>query len=139
MSVASTVHATIEAFNTHDVEHAYTSYAEQVVIHDPFAPVPQHGLASIRKADADSFRAFPDVQLELEHLVADSHSAAFQARMRGTHLGPLGAGAGAIPPTAQHFEIDVAVFVRVEDDRIVEEHRYYDTASLMAQLGLMEG
>ena len=55
-----------------------------------------------------------------------------------THVGRLVGPAGTIPATNKTLFYKGAGFVRFNNqDLVVEEHRYYDTAGMMAQLGLM--
>jgi hypothetical protein len=46
---------------------------------------------------------------------------------------------GDIPATGRSAEVKMAGFTRVDESgSIVEEHRYYDLAGLIDQLGVME-
>jgi SnoaL-like polyketide cyclase len=56
---------------------------------------------------------------------------------RGTHTGPLVTPAGTIPATGRPVELRLAELYEVQEDRIKRLNAYYDSASLMRQLGLL--
>lgn len=43
-----------------------------------------------------------------------------------------------IPPTGRHVELAVTVVVQFQDGKIAGEHIYWDQASVLAQLGLLD-
>lgn len=57
---------------------------------------------------------------------------------QGTHTGPLATPMGEVPPTGKRLDM-VGVTIATLDDRglIKEEKRFYDTANVLRQLGLM--
>ena len=76
------------------------------------------GRDAVRAFYGEFFRGFPDLRFDL----------------LGTHHGPL----FGIPPTGRRFEIPAcAVFIFDEDDKIVGERGYFDSALLLRQLGLL--
>jgi hypothetical protein len=59
--------------------------------------------------------------------------------MTGTQKGPLNGPGGHIPATNRKVSMNAAIVGRIDaHGRIVEEHRYYDLAGVMSQLGLMQ-
>lgn len=44
-----------------------------------------------------------------------------------------------IPPTGKRIEIAVVAIIRFEDGKIAHEHIYWDQASVLVQLGLIDG
>ncbi len=50
----------------------------------------------------------------------------------GTHDGDL----MGLAPTGAKIELPMAIVSRFEDGQIVEEWEYYDSATMMSQLGL---
>lgn len=42
-----------------------------------------------------------------------------------------------IPPTGKRIEVAVVVVVQFEDDELAHEHLYWDQASVLVQLGLL--
>jgi steroid delta-isomerase-like uncharacterized protein len=81
---------------------------------------------------AESRRAFPDQRNELIALHHADDAVVVEFHLRGTHLGPL----RGLPPTGRAFTCRmVAVFV-FEDDRLVCERAYFDSATILRQLGI---
>ena len=56
---------------------------------------------------------------------------------RGTRSGPLPSPQGPIPATGREFELRFCGLGRVRGDRISEVHVYFDSMSIMTQLGLV--
>jgi hypothetical protein len=57
--------------------------------------------------------------------------------MTGTNNGPLVTPTGEVPATGKRIDMRGALVGRINaDNLIVEERRYYDTGTLMQQLGL---
>ena len=79
--------------------------------------------------------AFPDFNLEIEHLLADDSYVARVAKVSGTQDGEF---IGA-PPSGKRFEARVADIMRVEDGRLSEHWTVFDSSAMMAQLGLSAG
>jgi carboxymethylenebutenolidase len=43
-----------------------------------------------------------------------------------------------VPPTGRHVRIPMVVVMGFDDDRVTHEHIYWDQASVLAQLGLLD-
>ena len=72
--------------------------------------------------------AVPDLQVEVEQIVAEGDLVAVRATARGTHQGEL----FGMPGTGQGFEMPWADFVQVRDGRAVAHWGVTDMSSLMA-------
>ena len=57
---------------------------------------------------------------------------------RGTQTGPLESSLGTFPPSGRSMEVRYCSVMRVRDGMVVEGRDYYDSASIVAQLGLIE-
>ena len=126
-----------DAFNRHDARGVAAHYAQDCVAYDPFYPEPLKGRAAIEKDAADSFRAFPDLRVEVINIFEKGDRAAGEIRMTGTNSGPLITPMGEIPATGKRSDMRGALVGRINaENLIVEERRYYDTGTLMKQLGL---
>jgi steroid delta-isomerase-like uncharacterized protein len=76
--------------------------------------------------------AFPDQRNELIALHHADEAVIVEANLYGTHDGPF----RGLPPTGRKFEMRfLAVFV-FEDDRLVCERVYFDSNTMMVQLGV---
>ena len=82
----------------------------------------------------DSRRSFPDQRNELLALHHAEDSVCVEAVVRGTHEGPL----GGLPPTGREFELPILSIFLFDDDKLVCERVYFDSATIMSQLGLIQ-
>ncbi|SEH63413.1 conserved hypothetical protein, steroid delta-isomerase-related [Mycolicibacterium rutilum] len=78
--------------------------------------------------------AFPDQRHDnVRYHVADD-SVIVEFDLLGTNLGEF----YGLPPTGKAFRVPVAAVFFFDDDRIVNERIYFDSASLVAQIGRTE-
>lgn len=80
-----------------------------------------------------SYRAgFSDFHVTITSVVADDDRVAATMTMTGTHDGEF----DGVPATGRRIDLPVAVFSTIADGRIVDEREFYDTGTMLAQLGL---
>ena len=127
-----------QALSSRDTKAFMEAYASEGVAHDPFYPEPLRG-AALREDAESYFRAFPDLRAEILTVVAqDETSGAFELRFYGTNTGPLATPQGELPPTNKRVDLKGASFLQLDSSgKIAEERRYYDSGTMMRQLGLM--
>jgi len=90
------------------------------------------GAEQVRAHWDELSRAFPDQEIEIVALHNSDDAVLMEAIARGTHAGPL----RGLPPTGRRFEQPfLAIFV-FEGDALVCERVYYDTATVLQQLGI---
>jgi carboxymethylenebutenolidase len=58
--------------------------------------------------------------------------------IRFTHDVPLAFMLPGVPPTGKHVELPVVVVMKFEKGKIAHEHIYWDQASLLVQVGLLD-
>jgi predicted ester cyclase len=73
----------------------------------------------------------------LVDVLVDGDRVASEHIGRGTHRGPFVTPAGTIPPTGRTIELQIAELFGVRQGKIRYLHAYYDSATLMRQLGLL--
>jgi len=78
--------------------------------------------------------AFPDLHIEVAHLVADEDNVSFAYTLTGTHEGPL-LGHDA---TGKKISIRGMQISRFEDGLLVERWGSSDQLGMLQQLGLAE-
>jgi steroid delta-isomerase-like uncharacterized protein len=79
---------------------------------------------------AETRAAFPDQRNELITLHHADNAVIVEFWLRGTHEGEL----RGFPPTGRAFECRCTAFFLFEEDRLVCERVYFDTATILAQL-----
>lgn len=80
-----------------------------------------------------SFRtAFSDFHAAITSEVEGGELVAMTMTLTGTHDGEF----DGLPPTGARMSLPIAVFTRIEDGRIIEDREFYDTATMLAQLGV---
>ena len=134
MSLADALERYFAAWNAHDPEAVVRSLAEGGSYEDPTTGGPLTGDA-IAATVATLLTGFPDLHFDLVSLAATSDTgAAAQWLMRGTNTGPMPAG----PATGQAVALPGADFIDYDPaaDRIAKVVGYFDSATLLTQLGL---
>jgi steroid delta-isomerase-like uncharacterized protein len=81
-------------------------------------------------------KAFPDLRARVVESFTVGDREIAEVEWEGTHAGPLEAPFGTIPPTNKRGTLRAVLVFRIENDKIVENHHYFDLFTLMAQLGL---
>lgn len=106
--------------------------APEYVEHNPSVPHEIEGIEGHR-ANIEGFRAaFPDLDVEIETLVATEEKTAQRMTCRGTHEGEI----MGVPPTGETVEITATGITRFEDGKMVEDWSIVDMLGLMQQLGV---
>ena len=80
---------------------------------------------------AESRAAFPDQRNETIAVHHADDAVIVEFWLRGTHEGEL----RGIPPTGRAFEVRTVALFLFEEARLVCERVYFDTATILAQLG----
>ena len=122
-----------ELFTQGNLDAADEVYAPDYVGHDPSNPEEVRGLQAAKQAAADYRRAFPDLRVTVEDLIAEGDKVAARLRVRGTHLGDL----NGIAPTGRRVDFTGIVMSRVEGGRIAEDWANFDDLGMMRQLGVI--
>jgi len=92
------------------------------------------GREAIRAVYATWFDAFPDLKFVRDDLVLEGDRAALFFTSTGTHMKPF----TTIPPTGRHIEIRGVFLMTFRDGLISHEKRYYDSTSLLVQIGVLK-
>ena len=76
--------------------------------------------------------AFPDQRNEIIAIHHADDAVLVEAWVRGTHLGPY----RGLPPTGRSWELRILSDFAFEQDRLVCERVYFDSATVLRQLGI---
>ena len=80
---------------------------------------------------------FPDSQVVIDNIFGAGDQVVVEFTGRGTHTGTLETSMGAVPPTGHSVTIKMCDVVHLHEGKITRQQSYFDTGSLMAQLGLL--
>jgi steroid delta-isomerase-like uncharacterized protein len=123
----------MESENTHDFDVTLATFAE----HPRYEIVPTgeiyDGAAEVSRYYEETRTAFPDQRNELIALHHADDSVIAEFWLRGTHEGEF----RGIPPTAKSFECRMTAFFLFEQEKLVCERVYFDTITILSQLGLV--
>jgi steroid delta-isomerase-like uncharacterized protein len=120
-----------EVWNQGNLDAAYDVFTNNYVRHDlrpggaPSGPEGQKLIAGMFRA------AFPDVQLNVEFMVAEADMVVARWTMGGTHQGAW----GGIPPTGKRMSFAGVNIFRIAEGKVVEIWNHRDDLGLMQQLG----
>jgi len=92
------------------------------------------GREEFRKLPRRMRGAFPDLEATVDEIVAEGDHVAMHVTLVGTHRGQF----MGVDPTGESFEIEHAIFVRFDDDEIVELWGQLDAFDLQRQLGVLD-
>lgn len=81
-------------------------------------------------------RGFPDGKITVDKTVAEGDSVVVEYTGRGTHTGTLDTSTGAIPATGRSVTLKLCDVLELARGRITSRRVYFDSGSLMAQLGM---
>jgi len=80
-------------------------------------------------------KAFPDLNLDIQHLTVAGNIVVTEFIAQGTHKGEL----MGIQPTNRNVEVPVCNIVEFRDGKIFSEREYFDALFMMQQLGVEVG
>ncbi|MDP8910676.1 MAG: ester cyclase [Actinomycetota bacterium] len=134
---AATARRLPEAWNERDFDSMAMAMADDgeiVVVGSDQRFVGRDGVREFARMWAD---AFPDGRVEVTNVIDGGDHVAVEYTGRGTQTGTLVSAAGEIPPTGRSIELRLCDIVQFRDGKVTTIRSYFDSASLMAQLGLM--
>ena len=126
-----------EAFDAGDLDTAVGTVAEDFELVDVAAGQTFLGPDGCRRWLATFRTALPDAWTETVSIFAEGDRVASEHIGRGTHTGPFVTAAGKIPATGRKVELRIAEFYEMREGKIVRLHAYYDSGTMMRQLGLL--
>jgi steroid delta-isomerase-like uncharacterized protein len=80
-------------------------------------------------------QAFPDAAGTVRSAFASGDMATLEVTWKGTHSGPLTTAGGTIPASGKRQETPAAIFFTFEGDKIKESRHYFDSLTLLKQIG----
>ena len=125
----------VDAFNTGDWEQVRAGLASDSRYDELGTQRKIDGAEKIVELLKAWKTAFPDAVGTVTSAVATGNTAALELTWKGTHSGPLGTAEGTIPASGKHQETPAAIFFTFEGDKIKESRHYFDSLTLLKQIG----
>ena len=97
------------------------------------------GPEGARRYNKQWYDGFPDGRITIDNTVEAGDTVVVEFTGRGTHTGTLATSMGEIPATGRSLTLHLCDVLEFRDGKIATQRTYFDTGSMMAQLGLMPG
>jgi steroid delta-isomerase-like uncharacterized protein len=81
-------------------------------------------------------QAFPDAAGTVTSAFASGDTAALEVTWKGTQTGPLETAEGTIPASGMSQKTPAAIFYTFEGNKIKESRHYFDSLTLLKQIGV---
>ncbi|TDD36027.1 ester cyclase [Saccharopolyspora elongata] len=116
----------------HDFDELRALYHDEYVYHNA-SGAERHGAEAGVEVARTYTEAFPDMSFDIRHIndAGDGRSLA-EVVVHGTNTGPL----HGVPATGRTISLLMANIIEVRSGLIYREFEYYDSMSLLGQLGL---
>ena len=82
---------------------------------------------------------FPDGKVTVDRVIESGNYVVVEFTGRGTHTGTLSTSMGDIPATGRAVTLQFCDLMEFENGKVRRQRSYFDTGSMMAQLGLGAG
>ena len=125
----------VDAFNTGDWEQLRASLASDSLYDELGTQRKIEGPEKIVELFKGWKTAFPDAVGTVTSAVASGNMAALEVTWKGTHTGPLATPKGTLPASGKSQETPAAFFFTFEGDKIKESRHYFDSMTLLKQIG----
>lgn len=129
-----------DEFTTRDAEATVGTMVEDAYVNHVPVMTGGTGKAALRKFYATHFipKMPPDLELIPVSRTIGTDRVVDEMVLRFTHTIEMDWMLPAIAPTGRGVEIAVVAIVHVRDGKVAHEHIYWDQASVLAQLGLLD-
>ena len=125
----------VDAFNTGDWERVRAGLASDSRLDELGTERKIEGPEKIVEVFKGWKQAFPDAAGTVTSAFASGDTAALEVTWKGTHTGPLMMAEGTIPASGKHQETPAAVFFAFAGDKIKASRHYFDSLTLLKQIG----
>jgi steroid delta-isomerase-like uncharacterized protein len=125
-----------DAFNRREFEIALNMVADNAELElIPFEKKLQ-GKSEIRSSFERWMAAFPDMRLDVTEVIVSEQSGVAELVGRGTQKGTVNTPSGEIESTGKRVELKGCDVFKFRNGKIISIHSFYDSGSIMRQLGL---
>jgi steroid delta-isomerase-like uncharacterized protein len=125
----------VDSFNKADWERLQAGLAPGVRYHELATQRTTEGPEKLVELLKGWKQAFPDAAGTVTSAVASGDMAALEVTWQGTHTGPLETPEGTIPASGKRQETPAAIVFTFEGGKIKESRQYFDSMTLLKQIG----
>lgn len=123
----------IAALNSRDLDQYLKRIDDSYVGQSETAPGPIRGREGVRQNLEGLIKAFPDLRIEIEQILASGDSVVTRMQATGTHQGSF----AGIAPTGKSISMQACSVVEIRNGKAVRGRLYADNATLFQQLGVL--
>jgi steroid delta-isomerase-like uncharacterized protein len=134
---ASIVRTSYEDWNKRDFDHLASLYADEGEILLVGSGTSFRGPEGAKQYSHMWADAFPDGRIRVDNIIATGDHVVVQFTGTGTQTGTLASPGGDIPATGRSVTLEVCDVHTIEGGKIKSQRSYFDSASLLMQLGVM--
>jgi steroid delta-isomerase-like uncharacterized protein len=124
-----TIRPVFEFYNQQDIEKVEKLFSPKHIFH--FPGVPPMDWNSHKQFIVGLSKAFPDLQLKIEDILAEGNKVAYRLTVTGTHKGEF----QGIPPTDKKVSFSSTGVSNIVDGKVEEDWVDADVMGLMQQIG----
>ena len=125
-----------ESWDMRDPDRGTAVIAEDCQFEDVAREEPQIGPEAYKQDYYRWREAFPDGECKVVNVIVDGDWAVVEFVNTGTHTGQLRSSLGTFPATGKKARVRYCSVMRVQDGMVLEGRDYYDSSTLIRQLGL---
>jgi steroid delta-isomerase-like uncharacterized protein len=134
---AAVIHDLFNAFNQGDLARVTSLVTDDFELQDVSAGLTFRGPQGFNQWLQTFLTAGPDAKAEVQTTIEAGEWVATEHVGKFTHTGPLLSPAGEVPPTGRRVELRFAEIYKVKEGKLTEMRAYYDSATMLRQLGLL--
>jgi steroid delta-isomerase-like uncharacterized protein len=128
-----------EAFNERDFDLIVEGTAPDATITIVGSGDTFEGAEGARAYNEMWAQAFPDGGLTVDRVIESGDHVVVEFTGRGTHTGTLATSMGDFPATGRSATLQFCDVLEFKNGKVRSQKSYFDSGSLMAQLGLTAG
>jgi steroid delta-isomerase-like uncharacterized protein len=125
----------VDAFNSGDWERVRAVLTSDARMNELGTQRKIEGTDNIVELFKGWKQAFPDAAGTVTSSCASGDMAVLEVTWKGTHSGPLTMEEGTIPASGKRQETPAAIFFTFEGDKIKDTRHYFDSLTLLKQIG----
>jgi steroid delta-isomerase-like uncharacterized protein len=123
----------IAALNARDLDGYVSRIDDSYVGQSETAPGPIRGREGVRQHLETLFKAFPDLRIEIEQIIASGDSLVVRTSATGTHKGSF----AGVAPTNKSIVLQGCNVLEIRNGKAIKGRLYADNATLFQQLGAL--